>query len=224
VRDDWVENPALEELEGPTVETWRDTLGQEFGAGDLIAVATVSGKSPQMVVAEVLRINTHNSKGERHVKTARTGERVTLYRENRVWIGPAEFKDHYTAMETMEPGVGRLSRQAQQARSREFWEAQRRPENWEVSQVPYETDQRWEVQAVTVTARPLLDGRGFGRSDASRQWVWDAEAQTGRVVEVEDVEKTRPVTYSLIGNIMKLPDSVRQLLDGTEPGRREVDW
>jgi hypothetical protein len=53
-----------------TTDRWKDSLGQEFRPGDMIAVAVINGRSPQMVVAEVERINTTNAKGEPHKKSA----------------------------------------------------------------------------------------------------------------------------------------------------------
>lgn len=46
-----------------TTDKWRDSLGQWFEAGDFMAVATISGRSPQMVIAQVVKINTHDAKG-----------------------------------------------------------------------------------------------------------------------------------------------------------------
>lgn len=53
----------------PTVESWTDPLGQKYGPGDCIAYATISGRSPQMVIAEVLNIFTHDSKGEPYTES-----------------------------------------------------------------------------------------------------------------------------------------------------------
>lgn len=43
---------------------WTDKLGHLIYPGDFIAVATINGRSPQMVIARVERINRINSKGE----------------------------------------------------------------------------------------------------------------------------------------------------------------
>jgi hypothetical protein len=43
---------------------WTDVLGQTYRVGDTVAVATVNGKSPQMVLARVERINKMDSKGK----------------------------------------------------------------------------------------------------------------------------------------------------------------
>ena len=47
-----------------TEQTWTDAYGQTYGPGDHIAVATISGRSPQLVIAVVERINTVDSKGQ----------------------------------------------------------------------------------------------------------------------------------------------------------------
>lgn len=47
---------------------WTDVLGQTYYPGDLVAVATVNGKSPQLVLARVERINRVNSSGEEITK------------------------------------------------------------------------------------------------------------------------------------------------------------
>lgn len=46
-----------------TWDEWTDVLGQVYRAGDHVAVATISGKSPQMVLGRVERINRVDSKG-----------------------------------------------------------------------------------------------------------------------------------------------------------------
>jgi hypothetical protein len=53
--------PKFEDAEW---DEWTDRLGQTYTVGDIVSVATISGKSPQLVVAEVLRINRKNSRGE----------------------------------------------------------------------------------------------------------------------------------------------------------------
>lgn len=44
--------------------TWTDILGHEYTVGDTVAVAGLAGKSAQLVIGEVARINRINSKGE----------------------------------------------------------------------------------------------------------------------------------------------------------------
>jgi hypothetical protein len=47
---------------------WTDHLGQTYRPGDYVAVATINGKSPQLVIALVERINRVNSKGDEIVE------------------------------------------------------------------------------------------------------------------------------------------------------------
>lgn len=52
---------------------WTDHLGQTYRPGDWVAVAVINGRSPQLVIAEVERINRRRSSGEliterRHIK------------------------------------------------------------------------------------------------------------------------------------------------------------
>lgn len=42
---------------------WWDTLGRQFTVGDRVAVAVINGRSPQLVVVRVDRINRVDSKG-----------------------------------------------------------------------------------------------------------------------------------------------------------------
>lgn len=43
---------------------WKDKLGRIYRAGDQVAVATTRGKSPQLLIGEVIKINRVNSKNE----------------------------------------------------------------------------------------------------------------------------------------------------------------
>lgn len=58
---------------------WHDALGQRYEPGDRVAIATVNGKSPQLVIGEVIRINRMNSRGEpimdRRFLRAKPGQR-----------------------------------------------------------------------------------------------------------------------------------------------------
>src|SRR5258705_13890591 len=47
-----------------TWDSWTDELGNTYKPGDIIAIATISRKSPQMVLAIVERINRVTSSGE----------------------------------------------------------------------------------------------------------------------------------------------------------------
>lgn len=163
----------------PTAPEWTDTLGQVFRPGDLIAVATVNDKSPQMVIARVERINLTNAKGERLVRSIPTGRKETRTRPE--YIGPRTL----TRLHPRDPGW------------REQVEEQNRlrndPANWR--EVQYEVDEYHEVQAATVTAIPVKDGRGFYRTGSRSR---------------DEGKKPKAVTYSLTGNIVKLPDHVTE--------------
>lgn len=43
---------------------WTDVLGQTYRPDDYVAYAMISGRSPQLVIARVVRINRVNSKGQ----------------------------------------------------------------------------------------------------------------------------------------------------------------
>lgn len=51
-----------------TTDHWVDALGQKYGPGDCIAYASISGRSPQLVVGEVLSIHTHDTEGRRYTQ------------------------------------------------------------------------------------------------------------------------------------------------------------
>lgn len=50
---------------------WTDILGNTIYPGDFIAVSTINGRSPQLVIAQVERINRLNSRGEEITAAAR---------------------------------------------------------------------------------------------------------------------------------------------------------
>lgn len=50
---------------------WADALGNLIYPGDTIAIATINGRSPQLVIAEVERINRLNSRGEEITESIR---------------------------------------------------------------------------------------------------------------------------------------------------------
>lgn len=195
---------AKAKVERPTADEWTDSVGQVFKPGDLVAIATVNGKSPQMVIARVEKINLTNAKGERLVQSVPTGSKVTRTRPE--YIGPEMPK---------QPGHDTWSigwRTERDERMREYWAECNRlrgdKANWR--DVPYEVDEYHDVQAVTITATPLLDGRGFYRSGSGTR-AWD--------------KKTKPkaVTYMFPGNIVKLPASMTEAK--LEAGKkRSVEW
>lgn len=187
-----------------TTDRWKDSLGQEFRPGDLVAVATINGKSPQMVVAEVVRINTHNSKGQRHTKQAWTGEMHSTERENKTYIGP-EIPPDPTWEYRRDPYGSPYRTRAESVAAWQEWHQEKArleadPENWVVRPPTifwHETTE--EVQTVTVTARPLVDGRGFCRSGNFRR---------GTDKEPPPHADNKPVTYMFVGNIIRLPDHI----------------
>lgn len=48
------------------IPEWTDCLGQTYKPGDAVAYASISGKSPQLVIGEVVSIHSHDSKGNRY--------------------------------------------------------------------------------------------------------------------------------------------------------------
>lgn len=47
-----------------TWPAWVDPLGNEYGAGDMVAIAIINDRSPQMVFAQVVDIRKRDGKGE----------------------------------------------------------------------------------------------------------------------------------------------------------------
>lgn len=47
-----------------TVNEWYDSIGQKIHPGDYIAVATINGRSPQLVYAQIKQINKTNKDGK----------------------------------------------------------------------------------------------------------------------------------------------------------------
>lgn len=187
-----------------TTDRWKDSLGQEFRPGDMIAVAVINGRSPQMVIAMVERINTTNAKGEPHTKRAWTGKKKPREVVYKTYVGPKipdppDFRS------------GRLyGQRATEPRIRKEWaeyhEEKARleadPANWRIDEVRTAWDEIYEeVPTVTVTAKPILDGRGFYRS-GTRATVWDKEPPA---IDPADIKS---VTYQFVGNIVRLPDTL----------------
>ena len=50
---------------------WTDVAGNLIYPGDVVAVATINGRSPQLVIAQVERINRLNSRGEEITESIR---------------------------------------------------------------------------------------------------------------------------------------------------------
>ena len=103
-----------------TWDHWTDKLGNIIYPGDIVAVSTINGRSPQMVIAQVERINRLNSRGE------------------------------------------------------EITEGIREKGKWTT------------VPSCSITARPILDARGF--------WRWSTKKD----------QQARAVTYQIPANIIKI--------------------
>ncbi len=206
-----------------TTDSWVDLVGRKFRPGDVVAVAVINGRSPQMVLAQVLRINTTNPKGEPHRKHARTGRQVPKVFENRKWVGP-ELPDPYAnPPTTWGRGAHRENRASIAQAAQERLRLQQDPANWDVTEETRMIDEWDYFPTVTVTAMPIVDGRGFSRSDNRRaRWYWDKERQeSGYTDPNPDAPKHRPVTYQFPGNIVRVggPEDVERLLAESESRR-----
>lgn len=182
-----------------TTDRWKDSLGQEFRPGDMIAVAVINGRSPQMVVALVERINTTNAKGEPHTKSAWTGEMKPREVVYKTYVGPE------IPPQPVSPGYYSSVRQSDYHEKWRAWHDEKDrlaadPANWRIDEVKTAWDEVYEkVPTVTVTAKPILDGRGFYRT-GTRRSVFDKEAPG------VDLSEVKSVTYMFVGNIIRLPD------------------
>ena len=190
-----------------TTDKWTDSLGQEFGPGDLISVAVINGRSPQMVIARVERINTTDPKGEPHVRRRRTGRKVPQEYARREYAGPpfkeTGFRGNYAEARAARDHNDKLTRD---------------PANWRTWTETRQVDEWEETQNVTVTAVPILDGRGFRRSNPQRVW-------TGSEYVTDPTKpKARTVTYTLMGNIIRLPEHVTEERVEELAKTREVEY
>lgn len=123
-----------------TWDQWEDCLGNFYQAGDIVAVATVNGRSPQLVLARVERINRVNSRGEEIMtnKTFDLDEPIRHDRECRI-----------------KEGLQRRER---------YYEIYNGDHICEVSCTEWiQTSEVRKVPSCTVRATPVLDARGFGR-------------------------------------------------------------
>jgi hypothetical protein len=130
---------------------WTDELGNTYRPGDIVAVAIVNGRSPQMVLAVVERINKVNSSGD-EIRTNKTfdldepirHERECYYlkqkREIEQRVGRPGYYDNYT--------YERAKAHSCEPSCTEWWQTT------EVRNVP----------SCSVRATPIADLRGFGRS------------------------------------------------------------
>ena len=137
-----------------TTDEWEDSLGQKIVPGDFVAVATISGRSPQMVIAQIERLNTHDSHGKPFGAYSKAYPAVA-----------SEESDFLPRTHKRYDGTTYTS-----------------PAH---------------IRTVTITATPLFDGRGFRRSRGKWSYV-------GGVYVHDGSEKVRPVTYRVVGNMVKL--------------------
>lgn len=121
---------------------WTDELGNTYRPGDIVAIAIINGRSPQMVIARVERINKINSRGEPHMvnKSFDLDEPIRME------------KECYYVKRKNDPYYNRYYYDQNQSHvckpeCTEYWQTE------EVRKVP----------SCTVTATPLADLRGFHR-------------------------------------------------------------
>lgn len=154
--------------------SWTDVLGNTYGLGDIVAIAVINGKSPQMVIARVERINRVNSSGELitermwfdHDEPIRHERECYKVRNHREYLA-RKVKPGYRAYPGLEYGSWYADHQCV-ADCTEYWEkGEYRPVPW-----------------ATVKCTPLKDARGF------RRWG------------TKDGEENRAVTYSIPDNIV----------------------
>lgn len=120
-----------------TWNVWQDVLGNEFRVGDIIAVATINGKSPQLVIAEVERINRVNSYGEE--------------------IYTNKWFDHPEPIEKIKQCWAKNQSSGYSARYYADHVCKRE------CTVFMETGETRKVPSCSVRAKPLVDARGFSR-------------------------------------------------------------
>jgi len=124
---------------------WTDELGNTYRPGDIVAIAIINGRSPQMLIARVDRINRVNSYGEPIMvnKSFKLDEPKRIERECYVLKRRGQgdrYYDRYYAE--------RDSTHVCDPSCTEWWQTE------EVRSVP----------SCSVKATPIADLRGFGRS------------------------------------------------------------
>lgn len=133
---------------------WTDELGNTYRPGDIVAIAIINGRSPQMVIAKVERINKVNSRGEAHManKTFDLDEPIRRERECHV-----------------------LKRKNDPYWNRYYYDKDSthvcKPECTEW----WQTTETKKVPSCTVTATPIQDLRGF------RRWSTDQDGKNKAV-------------------------------------------
>lgn len=121
-----------------TWDEWTDELGNVYRPGDIIAVATVRSRSPQMVIARVEKINRLNG----------SGEEITT----RKWF------DHDEPIQRE-----RECYYTKNPRYSSSYYGQQPHKCIPACTMYVETGEYRTVPSCTVRARPLEDLRGFGR-------------------------------------------------------------
>jgi hypothetical protein len=126
---------------------WTDELGNTYCPGDIVAIAIINGRSPQLIIARVERINRVNSYGEPIMvnKSFKLDEPIRKERECFVlqrrkesdrYYGYSRYYAERDATHVCDPSCT------------EWWQIE------EVRNVP----------SCSVKATPIADLRGFGRS------------------------------------------------------------
>lgn len=120
---------------------WEDCRGNFYQPGDIVAIAIINGRSPQMILARVERINRVNSSGE-------------LIWTNKTF--PLEVPIRHERECSIRKG---------QARGERYYEMYYNDHVCKPSCTEWvETTEIRKVPSCTVKATPILDARGFGRA------------------------------------------------------------
>lgn len=124
---------------------WTDELGNVYRPGDIVAIAVVKGRSPEMLIARVDRINRVNSSGEAIMvnKQFELDEPVRQVRECYVLKRRGQSSNYYDRYY-----AERDSTHVCEPSCTEWWQ----------------TSEMRSVPSCSVKATPLADLRGFGRS------------------------------------------------------------
>lgn len=126
----------MSELISKTWDEWTDALGNTYRPGDIIAIATVRSKSPQMVIARVEKINRLNGSGEEIMTRKWFDHEMPIQRERECY----NLKSSYSSY--MNRPVHECSPSCT---------------------MYIETGEYRSVPSCSVRAKPLDDLRGFGR-------------------------------------------------------------
>lgn len=130
---------------------WTDELGNTYRPGDIVAIAIINGRSPQMIVAKVDRINKVNSYGE-EIRTNKSflldepvrHERECYYVKRKKDLEQQKVRSAYYDYYYND----RAETHVCEPSCTEWWQTE------EVRNVP----------SCTVKATPIADLRGFGRT------------------------------------------------------------